>query len=330
MVTGMAEKHATGTHAVTGEINSAGLVIGIPTFRRPGLLRALLESLLPELSGWNACVVVADNDCGDDAPTVVEAFRARWPNSRCIPVSARGVAQVRNALVAEAHRAQPDWRWLVMLDDDGLATPGWLALLLAAGERYQADLVGGPVEGMLPAGSGWLARNSVFASRKRWRTGPVPLLNTTQNLAIARKALSIAPEPLFRNEYGASGGEDYDLFRRVGTAGGRIVWCDEAVVLEPAPAERLTVRSLLHRYFTTGIYMVGIDRTYDGAAKVWLRALKGLLGAFLHAGVAAVTGRRDACARAVLSVAHDAGRLAGLLGMTSARYVAPVKPAGEA
>jgi glycosyltransferase involved in cell wall biosynthesis len=326
----MAEKHDTGADAVTGKVDTTGLVIGIPTFRRPELLRALLDSLLPELQGRNACVVVADNDCGSDAPAVVDAFRARWPASSCVPVAARGVAQVRNALVAEANRAQPDWRWLVMLDDDGLATPGWLDRLLGAGERYEADLVGGPVEGVLPAGSGWLARNSVFASRKRWSTGLVPLLNTTQNLAIARKALLLAPEPLFRNEYGASGGEDYDLFRRVGTAGGRIVWCDEAVVLEPAPADRLTVRSLLHRYVTTGIYMVGIDRGYDGAARVWLGAIKGLLGACLRAAVAALTWRRDECARSVLAVAHHIGRLAGLLGMTSARYVSPVKPAGEA
>lgn len=308
----------------------SGLVIGIPTYRRPEMLQALLDSLLPELQRHPAEVVVADNDCGSAAPALVEAFRARWPAIRCIPVAARGVAQVRNALVAEAHQANPDWQWLLMLDDDGLVTPGWLGSLLGAATRYDADLAGGPVQGVLPGDSGRLARNSIFAARRRWPTGLVPLLNTTQNLAIARRALTLAPEPLFRNEYGASGGEDYDLFRRVARASGRIVWCDEAVVMEPAPADRLTVRSLLHRYASTGMYMVAIDRSYDGGLQVWLNALKGLLMSALAALLAALTFRRDACARSVLKVSHYVGRLGGLLGATSARYVPAAKNPGEA
>jgi glycosyltransferase involved in cell wall biosynthesis len=298
-----------------------GLVIGIPTFRRPQSLQALLDSLLGELAEHPATVVIADNDCGSEAPALVAAFRARWPRSRCIPVAARGVAQVRNALVAEAHRVCPDWQWLVMLDDDGLATSGWLAALLAAGTRYEADLVGGPVQGVLPDGAGRLARNSVFAARRRWQTGLVPLLNTTQNLAISRRALRLAPEPLFRNEYGASGGEDYDLFRRVARAGGRLVWCDDAVVLEPAPADRLTVRGLLHRYASTGMYMVVIDRAYDGVGQVWLGAVKGLLRAGGATALATLLLRRDRAACGLLDISHYVGRLAGLLGWSSARYV---------
>ncbi len=299
------------------------IVIGIPTYRRPELLAALLDSLLAELQVQPACVIVADNDCGADAPRVVAAFQARWPDIVCIPVAARGVAQVRNALVAEAHRLSPQWRWLLMLDDDGSVTPGWLGRVLDTGRRLNAHLVGGPVEGLLPASSNVFARNSIFSSRRRWDTGLVPTLNTTQNLAIARATLALAPEPLFRNEYGASGGEDYDLFRRVAAAGGRMAWCDEAVVLEPAPADRLTVRSLLHRYATTGMYMVAIDRSYDGARQVWRQAVRGWLASCLRMLVAGVTFQSDKFARAVLAIAHYSGRLAGLLGLKTARYVSP-------
>lgn len=305
----------------------AGIVIGIPTYKRPELLAALLDSLLPELQGIGAHIVVADNDCGSDAPRVCDAFRARWPQIVCIPVAARGVAQVRNALVRQAGQESPDWRWLVMLDDDGTVTPGWLGHLLATGARFDSHLVGGPVEGVLPADSNILARNSIFASRRRWPTGLVESLNTTQNLAIARSTLALLPEPLFRNEYGASGGEDYDLFRRVATAGGRIAWCDEAVVMEPAPADRLTARSLLHRYASTGIYMVAIDRSYDGSRRVWLLAVKGLLASCLRTVGAGLTLRKDKFAKSVLAVSHYTGRLAGLMGMKTARYVAPVKKA---
>lgn len=302
---------------------SQDIVIGIPTFRRPKSLHALLQSLLPELQRRPAYVVVADNDCGSEASRVVDDFSRHWPHVACIPVKPRGVAQVRNALVLQAGVVAPQWRWLLMLDDDGLVTPGWLDRLLGTGLQLNAHLAGGPVIGVLPEGAGILARNSIFATRRRWPTGLVPTLNTTQNLAIARKTLELVAEPLFRNEYGASGGEDYDLFRRVADAGGRIAWCDDAIVMEPAPPERLTVRSLLARYATTGAYMVRIDRSYDGVGAAWWQAIKGLSASVLRLGAAALTLKGDKLARAVLAIAHYLGRLAGLIGMKFVRYVSP-------
>ena len=299
------------------------VVIGIPTFRRPDQLRALLQSLLPELLLQPALVIVGDNECGTSAPAIVDAFRVQWPWTVCIAVPERGVAQVRNALVREAGDRQPGWQWLVMLDDDGLATSDWLGRLLDTGARYGAHLVGGPVQGVLPADASQLARNSVFAARRRWTTGKVPTLNTTQNLAIARGALDLVGLPLFRAELGASGGEDYDLFRRVASRGGTLAWCDEAIVEEPAPASRLTVRSLLYRYASTGAYMARIDCTYDGAAAVWRRSVKGLVGAAWHAMRGALLRDRDLMARSVLLVAHQAGRVGGLLGARTSRYVQP-------
>ena len=62
-------------------------------------------------------------------------------------------------------------------------------------------------------------------------------LNGTQNLLIGRNLLGLLGEPLFRAAYNASGGEDYDLFRRADAAGARMAWCAEAVVVEPPPPE---------------------------------------------------------------------------------------------
>ena len=57
------------------------VVIGIPTFRRPQQLQALLDSLLPELAPHDVWVIVGDNDCGESAPAQLQAFRARWPQA---------------------------------------------------------------------------------------------------------------------------------------------------------------------------------------------------------------------------------------------------------
>lgn len=298
------------------------VVIGIPTFRRPDLLRGLLDGLKAELAVQPAFIIVADNDCGIEASAIVDAFKSSWSDVVCIPVPERGVAQVRNAIVATASRFRPEWKWLLMLDDDGCVEPGWMKAMLSCGETYEAHLVGGPVEGVLPKDAGLLARNSIFASRRRWPTGPVDTLNTTQNLAISRRTLGLISLPLFRDQYGATGGEDYDLFRQVANAGGRLVWCDEAVVVEPAPPDRLQYWSLLSRYYSTGAYMARIDRHYDGSAATWKDAIMGLVSLALRSLVMTVLTRKDDAARAFLSLVHYAGRIHGLLsGAGLARYV---------
>jgi hypothetical protein len=156
----------------------------------------------------------------------------------------------------------------------------------------------------------------------------VPTLNTTQNLAIARATSGLVGLPLFRAELGASGGEDYDLFRRTERHGGTLAWCDEAVVDEPAPADRLTARALIYRYASTGAYMARIDATYDGVGPVWLRCFKGLLGAAWLALGGALRLDIDQMACGALSLAHQAGRFGGLLGARTHRYVQPANQGG--
>lgn len=299
------------------------IVLVIPTFRRPQLLQALLYSLLDTLRDTPAVLVVADNDCDETVVEIVENFRSLWPHCHYIAVPARGLSHVRNSLVDCALAWVPEWRWLVMLDDDGVITPGWLSRLVSCGDSYQAQMVGGPVEGILPPGAGFLARHSIFASRSRRKTGEVPSLNSTQNLAVSRSLLKFVTLPLFSPDFNLSGGEDYDLFRRASKAGARLVWCDEALVFEPTPLARLSCGAVLSRYFTTGMYMAKIDVGYDGWQAAWVAGLKGAAGSLKRLVFAAVLRNQADLARAILSSAHFAGRLSGLAGWRSARYAAP-------
>ena len=296
------------------------VVVVIPTFRRIAMLATLLEGLAPQARATGALIIVGDNACEASVAQLISEFAADVAIAY-LPVPARGVSQVRNALVGEALRLAPDWQWLLMLDDDGQVTPGWLDTMLQCAQALGPDLLGGPVIGTLPEGSGLLARNSVFAQRARWATGPVNILNTTQNLAINRNLLNRLPLPLFENRLGASGGEDYDLFRRTAETGGRLAWCDEAIILEPAQAERLTTSALLYRYYSTGIYLAPIDAEYDGWPRTIARMIRGLLATTLASATQALTGRLDQAAHSLLMMAHYTGRFASLLGARSARYV---------
>ena len=104
--------------------------------------------------------------------------------------------------------------------------------------------------------------------------------------------------PLFHGAYDRSGGEDYDLFRRAAAAGARMAWCAEAVVVEPAPPDQLRARRLLARYWSTGLTTARIDRSFDGPARTWRTALKGLAGSALRGSAATLRGDRDAAAQA--------------------------------
>ena len=296
------------------------VVVVIPTFRRIAMLAALVEGLAPQARAAGALIIIGDNACEESVADFVRDC-ASGGAIAYLAVPARGISQVRNALVAEALRLAPDWQWLLMLDDDGQVTPDWLDTMLQCARQHGGDLLGGAVIGALPAGSSRLARNSVFAQRKQSATGPVALLQGAQNLAINRDLLKRLPLPLFEDRLGASGGEDYDLFRRVTHAGGRLIWCEEAVVLEPPPAERLTTRALLYRYYSTGIYMAAIDAGYDGWPRGIALMLRGLITSALACVVLGCTGRLDRAAHALLMTAHYAGRFAGILGMRSSRYV---------
>ncbi|MDY0958877.1 glycosyltransferase [Sphingomonas sp. CFBP8993] len=297
------------------------IVIGIPTFNRQMLLTKLLDSLADEIRSEPAVlrVIVADNECSDRTRAIVTG-RHDMP-THYVPVPERGLSHVRNAIIGAACQQVPDWDWLVMLDDDGTVTPGWLQALVGCGERFRADLVGGPVDGMVPDDAPVLAQVSHFAGRESHPTGPIDRLQTTQNLAISRRIEGLLGFPLFDIRFNGSGGEDYDLFRRTQHAGGKLVWCDEALVLEPTPAERLTNHALLSRAYTTGTYMGQLRRLHDGTWHEATGAARGMVSsvAKLGLGLVSLNARRTACAS--LDVAHAVGRVAGLIGRRTSRYM---------
>jgi succinoglycan biosynthesis protein ExoM len=277
------------------------IVIGIPTYRRPEQLTQLLETLVPEVASLPAIIIIADNACSPRTQEIVSAFSDRLPHIRCVPVQERGIVAVRNAIVDQAFAICPEWSWLAMLDDDGFVTPGWFKRIVDCGNQYEADVVGGPVDGQLPDAVSRLARNSVFASRMRMKTGEVSRLSGAQNLLISRRLINRVQRPLFNRDYGLSGGEDYEFFRRVRRASGVMVWCDEAIVVEPTPAERLTPHSILRRYYSTGQYMARIDSGFDGRLKTGFRGLKGLAGASLRLVRDYALRPRSRCRRASIA-----------------------------
>lgn len=293
-------------------------MVGIPTYKRPAKLKALLESLAPSLRDFDAEVVVADNACSAESEAVVEAFRAIWPKTVYIPVPERGISAVRNALIAAFETR--DVAWLAMVDDDLTVKPDWLARMTEAGVAYDGDVVGGPYACKPEQGISFIVANSIFVQRPRRATGLCPPIGGTGNTLVKRSLLDKISAPHFQNRYGLSGGEDYDFFRRAAKAGAKFVWADEADAVEDVELDRLTPGAVLRRYYSTGNYMALIDREHDGLGSALALHASNFLKALIGLGVSALRFSKVRILTSLFRLCFATGAMSSFLGRRIYRY----------
>jgi glycosyltransferase involved in cell wall biosynthesis len=229
------------------------VIVAIPTFRRPKMLERLLLALEKVETKAALRVLVADNDAErhegfDFCLRLIERGYA-WPLEAFVAHD-RGIAQVRNALVARA-MAKP-FDFLAMLDDDEWPEPQWLAQFLRVQAETGADALQGTVMRVYETSPGWLARQCDGVCHQRGETGPIDLVDSTANVLIARKCLEALPRPWFDNGFALTGGEDRDFFVRLKEHGCRFAWADEARVNAFVPASRASLKWALARAYRVG------------------------------------------------------------------------------
>jgi glycosyltransferase involved in cell wall biosynthesis len=227
------------------------LSVIIPTRGRPASLSRAVRSLFRqtglELSGIE--LVVVDNDAGGGAEPVAARLAITAPfELHYVREPHPGVASARNAGLAKARAPL-----IAFLDDDEEASAGWLAALLDVRERFDADVVFGPVRGRAPDR---VQRHRDYLERFFSREGPAEaqLLEGYFGCGcslIRRAALPdpCAPFPLSQNQFG---GEDDRLFQAMKARGVRFAWAPEAWVWEHPDPDRLTLGYALQRAFAYG------------------------------------------------------------------------------
>lgn len=218
----------------------------IATWRRSERLAALLgdlarQHLLPQE------VVVVDNDAAGSARAVVEQVRISAPFPIIYAIQPiKNLSLTRNQTVAQA-----SGYWLAFIDDDERAPAHWLARLAEAAAGVDGVL--GPVLPVLPADAAAWLRRGRFYDWARMKTGSVVPGNRLRfGNVLLRASLLRTATPPFDPAYGRTGGEDGDLLNRLVLGGARIIWCDEAEVLEPVETARLKLRWLLLRALRGG------------------------------------------------------------------------------
>ena len=221
----------------------------LPTFRRPEGLRAALGSLMAQ-SRQPDEIIVVDNDPAGSASTGVANAKAV---ARCKVVYVHepraGVANARNAGWAAA-----SGRYIAFLDDDEIASGGWLEALLATAQALPADIVFGPLRGeALGAPTGLRAS---LAQRLYSRPGAksderLDAPYGCGNSLVDRDAFTLGETP-FDPRMNVSGGEDDLFFAELARQGARFGWSAKAHAVETVDARRTSWRYLLARSFAFG------------------------------------------------------------------------------
>ncbi|WP_454851899.1 glycosyltransferase family 2 protein [Promicromonospora soli] len=230
-----------------GEVGTERLVVAVLTYRRPERIAALAPLLVDQAAdltrrfeGVEASVLVVDNDPAGTGEAAVAGLGVTT-----VVEPEPGISAARN----RALRSADDHDLLAFIDDDEMPHAEWLHTLYATYRATEAAAVGGPVVSRYAAEpEPWVVGGGFYdrAHRGALRTGDTVSSAATNNLlldlrVVRRVGLSFDPA------LGLSGGEDTLFTSALTAAGGRIVWCAEAVVSDVVPADRLTRPYLLAR-----------------------------------------------------------------------------------
>jgi succinoglycan biosynthesis protein ExoM len=226
------------------------ITVCICTYKRRDFLQRLLEKLNEQRTDNNFTfsAVVADNDSSCSAKDIVHLIAAKssFPIVYCNEPR-QNIALVRNKALENAKG-----HFIAFIDDDEFPIERWLALLLAACDRYSAAGVLGPVRPHFDQPPPrWLIKGR-FCERPEHPTGTVMEWSKcrTGNVLFRRSLLDGEKEP-FKEEFG-TGGEDQDFFRRMETMGHTFVWCNEAIAYETVPPNRWTRSFMFKRALLRG------------------------------------------------------------------------------
>jgi succinoglycan biosynthesis protein ExoM len=223
----------------------------------------------------------------------------------------RGIAQVRNRLVAEA--LKNDARFIAMIDDDEWPEPDWIAEFLEVQRQTGADVLQGSIR---------FVQNQAGPTPLpdiRNPTGPTPMLQGAGNLLIRRQVLEEIPSPWFDPAFALSGGEDQDFFMRLKRAGYRFGWADEARAWGDVAAVRHTLSWMMRRAYSNGNSDIRVLLKHQPGPMPILREALKISGALLLSlPLALILGASPNHRRApLIKLCRAAGKLTAMAG---ARY----------
>jgi glycosyltransferase involved in cell wall biosynthesis len=288
------------------------VTVCIPTFKRPKSLKRLLDAIAMLRTDACVSVLVADNDAElhaglDLVQKIAPGYR--WP-LRAVIAQKRGIAQVRNTLIA--HALADRSQFIAMIDDDEWPGAEWIDQFLSCAYATGADVI----QGSILFGQDAAADGHRDIRRP---SGLIGMLQGAGNLLIRRKVLEQLMPPWFDPAFALTGGEDQEFFVRLMRAGRTFAWSDEAIAYGEVPDTRANLKWLLKRADSIGNSdMRVLIKHQPGGTMIARESLK-ILATLLLSPLAAVILASSPNRRAVplQKLCRAAGKLTAMFG---ARY----------
>jgi succinoglycan biosynthesis protein ExoM len=258
------------------------LSVCICTYRRPGVVDTL-NSLVAQrdISPSDFEIVVADDDPGRSAREAVQSIaQSARASFHYVESGAQNISVCRNRCL-EAATAN----WIAFIDDDQIAEPNWLRLMISTAAQFRADAVQSYVRGIYPPGTpSWIKAGGAYT----YDYGPTgtELRSAATNGILFRRDLS--RKLLFDQALGVTGGEDADFFLRYIASGGKIVSCREAILDEVVPVDRVTPTYLQRKCRRHGHIYGRLMFTKKARLGRCLSILKSIIGIIVTAPYAGI------------------------------------------
>jgi glycosyltransferase involved in cell wall biosynthesis len=238
---------------VAAPASRISITVAICTRNRAALLEKAVRSVLVQADN-NMGILIVDNGSTDGTAELVEKFAAADPRIRTVREPQTGLSAARNRALEQAASD-----WVIFLDDDAEAEPGWLAAygnFISHPPNPRVAAAGGAV---IPrcetAPPEWLEAGA------RFELGPEPFCFPPSghpwecNCAYRRDAaLRVGGFDLRLGHHGDVTGyhEGTELDERLRNAGCEIWWLPGAAIQHLIHARRLNLRWRLHAAFNGG------------------------------------------------------------------------------
>jgi glycosyltransferase involved in cell wall biosynthesis len=299
------------------------VVIAMLTYRRPDDLRAAIPALLDQIRTVeaNVTVMVVDNDPDGGAMAIAQELAD--PDVRFVHEPTPGIAAARNRALDESDGNDV----LIFIDDDERPEPGWLTNLFATWQRTGAAAVVGPVVSSFEEEPNEYITAGGFFVRRRMPTGTPIDVAATNNLLLDMAQLELS-KVRFDERFSASGGSDTLFTREIHRHGGRMVWCDEAIVVDVVPANRSNRSWVLRRALRTGNSWsrtsVALETTPSSRMlrrfELTLEGLARVVGGGGRLVIGEITRSIRHRARGARTLARGVGMTTGAWGLTYVEY----------
>lgn len=219
------------------------VTIAVCTYRRHSLFETLRSfTLLNDLDKYDLRILIIDNDADDSLKATIETFSKGYPfKLRYVHAPKQNISIARNAALNNV-----ETKWLLFIDDDEEADVWWLDNIMTS--RQGSNVVIGQCKAIygkeLPK---WLRRCDFHSNRLEGGFENAYTSNALLDMDFIKKH-----KLEFRNSLGKTGGEDTIFFRQIHELGGKISYCPEAIVYEPVPLNRASMKWVKTRKFRAG------------------------------------------------------------------------------